>query len=246
MLAMFLHSVSAWSASIVTPNGQVNVEGNGLNFYPFHLAGNGGAGPSQRYQQVYSASSFAILTEPSFITQIAFRPDNQFGGAFVGTLPDIQINLSTTSATPDTLSLTFASNVGANDTVVFTRGALALSSNFAGAFGAPKDFDIVITLTTPFLYDPAAGNLLLDVRNFGGGSTTVFDMQEVAGDGVARVHTSSGSPGLVNSPTAARGDTGGLVTKFTIVPEPDALALLAAGLFALARRRPCAAIADHD
>src|SRR5207249_8841041 len=104
------------------------------------------------------------------------------------TLPDIQIDLSTTSAGDDGLSTTYANNVGADDTVVFTRGALTLSSAFTGPPDGPKDFDIIITLTTPFLYNPALGNLLLDVRNFGGGFTTVLDaVPNQTGDGVSPV-----------------------------------------------------------
>jgi hypothetical protein len=52
--------------------------------------------------------------------------------------------LSTTSANPNALSTTFANNIGADDTVVFGAGALALSSAFTGPAGGPKNFDIVI------------------------------------------------------------------------------------------------------
>ena len=57
-------------------------------------------------------------------------------------------------------------------------GALAFSSAFTGPAGGPKDFDILVDLTTPFFYNPALGNLLLDVRNFSGEPTppsTFFD-----------------------------------------------------------------------
>jgi hypothetical protein len=113
------------------------------------------------------------------ITQIAFRPDAFLGRAFSGILPDIQINLSTITLGADGLSLVFANNLGLNDTIVFARGPLSLSSNFSGPVGGPMDFDVVITLTTPFFYDPAAGNLLMDVRNFGGGTTTVLDAESI-------------------------------------------------------------------
>ena len=78
-------------------------------------------------------------------------------------------------------------------------------------------------LSTPFLYNPALGNLLLDVRNFGGGSTTSFDAVFTSGDGVSRVYNSD-----VNSTTGSP-DTLGLVTGFIIVPEPGTAALLLVG-----------------
>jgi hypothetical protein len=149
----------------------------------------------------------------------------------------VRIDLSTTAAAPDALSTTFASTVGLDNTIVFggAGGApLALSSAFTGPAGGTKAFDIVINLTTPFHYNPALGNLLLDVRNFGGGTTTTFDAQTTSGDPVSRaVTTFSG----VNSATADLNDTIGLVTRFTTtaaVPEPSTLALTGLGMLGLA------------
>ena len=204
--------------TIVVPNSASTTEGDINNSYPFNLTAFGLS--SQRYQQVYAASQFG---GGGLITQIVFRPDATFGSAFMSTLPDIQIDLSTTSAADDGLSSTFANNVGADDTIVFARGALTLSSAFTGPPDGPKDFDIIITLTTPFLYNPALGNLLLDVRNFGAGTTTVFDAVSPLGDGVSRVFNTD-----VNSGTGTP-DSAGLVTGFIIVPEPGTAALLLMG-----------------
>ncbi|MCH7805431.1 MAG: hypothetical protein IH937_15290, partial [Acidobacteria bacterium] len=112
---------------------------------------------------------------------MAFTVDETVGAAFNSTLNDIQINLSTTTMTADNLSATFADNVGADETIVLNRGSLDLSS--AGANGT---FDIVVHFDTPFFYDPALGNLLLDVRNFGAGFTTQFDAHDVVGDSISR------------------------------------------------------------
>ena len=218
--------------TVVVPNSARTTEGNTNNGYPFDLGQTGLT--SQRYQQLYAASQFG---SGGLITQIIFRPDATSGQAFTSTLSDIQIDLSTTSAADDGLSTTFANNVGANDTVVFARGPLTLSSAFTGPPNGPKDFDIIITLTTPFLYNPAMGNLLLDVRNFGGGSTCSFDAVFTPADGVSRVFSLTG----VNATTGST-DTLGLVTGFNIVPEPGTAMLLAGGgtllaLFGGCRRR---------
>lgn len=203
----------AQASTVVVPGFDASTEGNGGNSYPF-----GSGFSSQRYQQVYGASAFSdgLL----MITQIAFRPDATLGSAFTATLPNIQIDLSTTSAAVDLLSTTFANNVGANDTVVYS-GSLTLSSAFTGPAGGPKAFDIVINLTTPFLYNPAAGNLLLDVRNFAGGGGGLLDRESSTSDAISRVYTENQG---VNSPSVNPGeaDTAGLVTQFTVtaVPEP--------------------------
>ncbi len=82
-------------------------------------------------------------------------------------------------------------------------------------------------------YQPGAGNLLLDVRNFGAGIATALDAVNVAGDSVSRV--SAASFDGVND-TEGRPDTLGLVTRFTLapmpaVPEPGVLSLIAAASF---------------
>jgi hypothetical protein len=217
----------ARAAFIVSPGAQAAVEGNDANRLPFDITPFGAG--SMRYQQVFKSTDFVSLTGPARITQITFRPDFQLGSAFSATLPNVRIDLSTTSAAPDALSTAFANNVGGDDTTVFS-GALPLSSAKTGPAAGPKDFDIVINLTTPFVYDRSAGNLLLDVRNFSGGTTTTFDAQTTVGDTVSRVWVSD-----VNAATGQTPDTEGLVTRFTTspVPEPSTGALLAFGFPAL-------------
>jgi len=218
---------------IVVPNALQNVEGNLSNAFPF----NTGTLPSQRYQQVYAASNFGSL-DLLRITVIAFRPGPN-DAPFMVTLPDIQINLSTTTRQPDDLSPLFLSNVGADDAVVFARGSLSLSSAVVGPAQGPKDFDVVINLQNPFIYAPAKGNLLLDVRNFQGGDLGFsLDAEATDGDGVSRVFTNGSTPGGVDSPIGATDaiSTLGLVTRFTVapvasvVPEPSTFTLLTTGL----------------
>jgi hypothetical protein len=216
-------AVAQASTITVVPNSLSGSEGNADNNWPFAI--------SLRYQQVYAASQFA---SSGSITQIAFRPDATFGGAFSEIIANIQIDLSTTSATPDGLSNTFASNVGADDKVVYT-GVLGLSTSFTGPAGGPKAFDIIINLTAPFFYNPSLGNLLLDVRNFSGASpvtcpsgicTDALDAQMTLGDSVSRIWSPIGNgtfPQLGN-------DTLGLVTQFTIIPEPGSFGLVAVAI----------------
>jgi hypothetical protein len=211
---------SARASLVIVPNANISVEGDSNNGFPFNLSLFGDT--NMRYQQVYDSSQFSTLGGPVLIHQILFRPDATTGAAFSSTLPDIQIDMSTTSATPATLSTTFANNVGADDRVVYARGSLSLSSAFTGPVGGPKDFDIVINLTTPFLYNPASGNLLMDVRNFGGGGTTQFDAVSSPNSVIERVWSIdvTATTGTYDATSA------GLVTEFGFgpaVPEPSTL-----------------------
>jgi hypothetical protein len=231
-LAIFLFAAVSVHAitidTVVVPNALASAEGNIDNSFPFITT------DRQRYQQVFGAGDFP--SSVILISQIAFRPDAISEQPFNTTLTNVQINLSTTRRAVDGLSTTFAANVGADDTAVHT-GSLALSSAFTGPANGPKDFDIVINLSTPFLYNPNRGNLLLDVRNFDGGSSNeFFDADNTIGDAVSRSIS-----GNVNSPIADYlQDSYGLVTRFTYtaVPEPGGslLMLVALQLVALSRR----------
>lgn len=228
-----LAASSAW-ADIVVPGDLADTEGNEGNGAPFSI--NDFGLDTQRYQQVYDASEFG--SDALNITGLMFRPDVLGGDPFDATIPDIEIRLSTTAQAVDGLSLTFANNIGPDETTVFS-GALSLSSADTGPVlpAVPKDFDINIVFDAGFTYDPLLGNLLLDIFVFDGASTTAFDAAFVAGDSVSRILTLDSG---VNSPTADMADIFGLVTKFTIeVPEPGGLTLLALGLAGLgfARRR---------
>jgi hypothetical protein len=230
-IGVFLMGVcAAYGGAIVVPGGNAAVDGNTDNSFPFNN--------HARYQQVYGSTAFG--GSPILITGVDFRPDGPGGFSFSSTLTSIQIDLSTTSTAVDALSLTFAANVGADDVTVYALGSLALSSAASGPPGGPDAFDIHIQFTTPFLYNPASGNLLLDVRNIGGGSSEQYDAQQANGDSISRVLAN-----IESSPTGDFADSTGLVTRFdtaggSSVPEPTTALLSAAGLaaaFALRRAR---------
>jgi len=205
--------VAVKGVSVVVPNSLANTEAGNNNTDPFSIGLSGLS--SQRYQQAYDASQFAAVPGGGYITQIIFRPDGGGQGyAFSSTLPSVTIQLSTTSAAVDGLSTTFNNNIGADALTVYF-GSLPLSSTFTGPAGGPKNFDIVINLKAPFFYNPANGNLLMDVWNYGGGSATYFDLIWTFGDSVCRLYTLL--PNGVNQTTGMT-DSAGLVTGFTFVP----------------------------
>jgi hypothetical protein len=146
-----------------------------------------------RIQEAYGPANFPA-TGALIITQLRYRPDAVLGGAFSATVADIRITLSTSPRAPDALSTVFAQNVGTDETVVF-QGSLDLASAFSGPPGGPRDFDIVVPLQAPFLYDPGRGALLVDISNVSGApAATVLGGQSVAGDAASRAVGSVGNP----------------------------------------------------
>jgi hypothetical protein len=211
---------------IVIPGHRENSEGN-TAFEPFAVA------PS-RLQQVYAGSEFGGGNFAAYINGIVFRPDDATGQPFITTIPSVQIDLSTSSKVPDALSPVFADNVGADDKVVFGPGPLKLSSNGGLCGNGPCTFDIYVPFQRPFFYNPAAGNLLLDIRTFIPATTTFYDAEYLPGGSVSIV---GGLLGDTTGTTASRG----LVTLFIVTPVPEAssvvLFLVGAGFLVLLIRR---------
>lgn len=213
-LLLLLCAPLARADGIVVPNTLATVEGNDNNFGPFF-------NNSVRYQQVFSASQFPSSTGPLMITQIAFRPDGSVTDpSLIIRFDSVQIDLSTTSRTPSTLSTLFASNVGADDTTVF-NSFVFVNAPVTGPPGGPKDFTVAFALN-PFIYDPSAGDLLLDVRAIesGGGISAPFDAES---NNPFTAHLDAPDISAASGTSFATG----LVTQFqfTPVPEPSTLVL---------------------
>jgi hypothetical protein len=211
--SLFVFSLLIWNISVtfaadefVVPILVRNIEANSVNGIPYHLTAVSSV-PSMRYQQSFRAGVLGGVT--GIIDKISYRPDKDFGFAFIESGIDIEIRLS---HIPNTLLLTtFADNIGTDETVVLDTDSLTLSSSFTGPVDGPKDFDIVIDLDNVFKYNGVDG-LLLDVRLFNAPTTTWFDAQGASPD-TRRVHSQTFDAD-VNSLTGVNAGNP-LVTKFT-------------------------------
>jgi hypothetical protein len=177
-----------------------------------------------RYQQLYESRLFEHILSPIIITEIAFRPDALFGTDLSAMISDISMSMSTTHLNEFSLSGTdLDSNLGSGNIEVMPRRSLFVSTSVAG--GTPKAFDFVITLDQPFVFDPAAGNLLIEVNNFSAEklrdtfSSGHLDASESIGDGLARAWSF-----LPTAPGFGT-DSWALVTRFSYARVPEAPAL---------------------
>ena len=207
------------------PNAQANAEGNSSASDPFGSS-------SFRFQQVFSASQFG--TTPFLINNIAFRIDGASTGPVGWSFGGSTIQFSTTTRTPDSLSPVFADNIGSDVTTV-RNGAIPIGGSFQSGV-SPQPFGSGIS-TAPFLYNPAQGNLLLDIRGRSG--LTLFpgslDGESTIGDSVSWVFANS------ELPASGTANSFGLITRFdvTVLPEPGTwmLGLLGLAMFVIFRRR---------
>jgi len=207
LLAAFLGScvmTELRAQVIVVPNSLATNDGNG--------SATSVSGPaSVRWLHIHDASQFGDLSGPSFLTKFAYRPDRILGESGPRTFT-LRIYASTTSRTVAGISTTFAENIGTNNTLVFDGTVNVTTGNLPGP-GNTRQFDYVFPFTTPFLYDPAAGNLALDLQIEANGSALTFDT--VSDDSAI---------GRVINTGSSTATTGGFLfshpTQFTFEPPP--------------------------
>ena len=171
------------------------------------------------------------------ITQFALRlkPGT---GSINGTVDSFALYMSTTPVSPATISSTFAANRGSDYTLVASAGPGTLWSSSGCAGPGPCPFDIVFTLTTPFLFNKAHGFFMTDLiaTGYNGAGTGEVDVENYAVNPLVGevVSTTSGtSTGHVEfSDSITR-------LTFTAVPEPASwtLMLCSLGVLAAVRRR---------
>jgi len=209
LLAAFLGScvtTELRAQVVVVPNSLATKDGNGSST---SASGN----RSVRWLGIYDASQFGALSGPSYLTQFAYRPDKVIDQSGPRTWT-MRVYASTTSRSVAGLSTTFAENFGTNNTLVFDGTVNLKTRNLPGP-GNTRQFDYVFPFTTPFLYDPAAGNLVLSLQIEGSGSAVTFDV--VSGDPASGL-VYGFSPSTVT--TGVIGGPDPHVIQFTFEPPP--------------------------
>ncbi len=225
---------AALADTVVIPNAQTSVEGNETDVFPFgrSVVSN----EPFRYQQVYNASGFGEQAAPITIDELRFRPDSNNFFATTITVQSIEVRLSTTLAAADGLdNVDFDNNIGSGEALVFSG---QLIWPIPTVTQAPRPFELVLpVLPRGFVYDPSAGNLLLEIFNLSDEFPFEygFDRQNLVGDETSRVVEVVNPSTGVHSIAPVGIGSRGLVTQFVYnTPEPGTLGTGVAALFALA------------
>lgn len=189
----------------------------------------------------FGAGQFSSLTGPVDITGFSFRA-KPGTGPVDATIGSLSVSLSNSPNFPNSvghplLSTTFANNVGPDNTLVFSGSNIAVSNPGCAVSGTtPCAFGPNIVFTTPFLYTPGTGPLLMDlsITNFVGISGE-WDVESFSAPGgsIADVFGPLGSP-------TGDFEYGSNITQLTFTaatPEPASYALVLCGLGALSAMR---------
>lgn len=190
-----------------------------------------------RIQFIYSGSEFGDLPDSHrLINEMRWRPDSSTSAPVTSTEP-WEIRVSTTQKSPNTISATYDENIDSPQTLVLSGEITQVTTNTGPAEG-PREFDIVFPFDTPFRYDPAEGNLLVDIINLGPVDGTDFDLTPDLHAGTNGLGGGVGDPNGFTNPVAPNVFRDQIVpAEFVFIPEPSGLVLSAIAFVAIVLRR---------
>ncbi len=143
-------SHDAAAQGVLLPPSHDGQIGTGWTNVPF------GRSTPTRAQFVYDGSMFG---GPTWINAIDFRVDE--GMTAASKTLDLEIRMSSLGNSVIFVQSTFASNRGADESIVFARKIFALPA--AGSGASPNATDVAIPLDQAFLFDPVDDALVVEI-----------------------------------------------------------------------------------
>jgi len=191
-----------------------------------------------RDQDIAHRSEFdALPVGGAWLTEIRRRPDGAVPVGEVASFGRYQFSLSVTQVDPLDISSTFADNITGTPVEVYNAAwsSTVINPNPPGAETRP--FDFRFPLETPYFYNPAEGNLLIDtifeMPGSGLRNLVRFDI-DVSNVFSEKRNIWSGFLG-VDSPVSTDG-TFAAIIEYVFIPEPSTFALTALAFLAVVCR----------
>ena len=204
--AAAVHAPAQLSHTI--PLGTATVPGNSSNAFPW--GADASTWPGLRLMAVYDSTNFTggTINFPIIITRLKWRVNDGTTSWTGGTYAASTVSLSTAPIDWTQVTTNFAGNHGPDLATVYS-GPVTIAGGTSNGPGIVPPTVVDITLTTPFLYDPAAGDLVIDVDYPGGsnwsGGTAPGQMDvQATGSNAARIFASSMYP-VANGTTQNHG-----------------------------------------
>jgi hypothetical protein len=129
-----------------------------------------------RAQSIVHRSEFdALPVGGAWLTEYRFRPDGIVPVGEGASFGRVHFSLSVTQVDPLDISFTFADNITGTQVVVYDAAWSSTVINPDPLGAATRPFDFRFTLETPYFYNPAEGNLLIDkIYEMAGGGVNGF------------------------------------------------------------------------
>src|SRR5688572_25016887 len=174
LLLSGIRCAQAAEISVVSPHQYADSEGpDRTGIWP----------QASRAQGITHRSEFdALPVGGAWLTEIRFRPDGVVPVGEVASFGRVQFSLSVTQVDPLDISFTFADNVTGTPVVVYNAAWSSTVINPDPPGAATRPFDFRFHLETPYFYNPAEGNLLID---------SIFEMPGPALNNYARFDVNS-------------------------------------------------------
>jgi hypothetical protein len=168
----------------VVPTSANGVAGSTVNAFPWGTAAT--AWPGLRIMCVYDSTNFTTaplpITAPILITNVRWRANDVASSWTGGTYNQATLSLGTAAVDHLSASTTWASNTGPDYTQVYS-GPVTVLPGTGNGVGVPGPYVVDIPVNPPFLYDPAAGDLIVDTDylggSWGGGTFSGMDVTTV-------------------------------------------------------------------
>jgi hypothetical protein len=225
-LAVSVASLDSLRAqSVVLPVSATGVAGSTVNAFPWGTTAAGW--PGLRIMCLYDSTHFTTaptpVNFPILITNVRWRANDVASTTTWtgGTYSTASLSLGTAAVDHTLASTTWTANYGLDYTTVYS-GPVTVQPGAGSGVGVPGPYVVDISLTTPFLYDPNLGDLVVDtdfvVGAWVGGSQAGMDVS-TTNVLARRVYSSSVYP------TANGVDTAAPVIEIAYIPASATAAL---------------------